>query len=59
MAKKGARASGGGGANRSNKDKAMAAELKKQGITRTTQRCPICNKTISLNQFYKHIRVHH
>ena len=44
--------------NRSQKDKEMAAYLKKHGIRRSSARCPICNKIISLNRLQGHIAVH-
>ncbi len=44
--------------NRSQKDKEMAAYLKKIGHRRTSARCPICNKIVSLNQLQGHIAVH-
>lgn len=42
-----AASSGSGGSNQSAKDKAMAARLKRLGIERTTQVCPLCYRTIS------------
>ena len=35
-------------ANRSDKDKAMAADLKSRGIERTTGKCALCYKLISI-----------
>ena len=58
MAKTGARSSGGGATRRIQKDKEMAAELKRRGIRRVDATCPICMKTISLAQLYKHIALH-
>lgn len=35
---------------KSNKDKEMAAYMKKAGIDRHTGRCPICNALVSVNR---------
>lgn len=43
---------------KSTKDKEMAAYLKKIGHKRTTCRCPICNKIVSLQALYNHIVTH-
>ena len=42
-------------ADRSNKDKEMAATLKKRGVTRTVCRCPICHNVVALNNFPAHV----
>jgi len=36
-------------------NKAMAARLKKEGVTRTVARCPICNRVVSLKGLAHHI----
>lgn len=41
--------------NRRNKDKEMAAFLKKHGIKRTTQNCPMCHTLIGLGSFSIHV----
>ena len=46
------------GKARSEKDKAMAARLKREGVKRTKARCPICNKMVSLKALYNHIATH-
>jgi len=43
---------------RNNRDKEMAAHMKKLGIRRKWARCPICHKTVSLNKLYIHIVLH-
>jgi hypothetical protein len=58
MSKKGAYSSGGGAARRRGKDQAMAAELKKNGVERTSAKCPICYSTVSLKSLYGHLSVH-
>ena len=58
MAKKGAFSSGGGKGRRKTKDQAMAQELKRLGIERTSGRCCICNSIVSLRQLYNHIATH-
>ena len=40
---------------RSLKDKAMAARLKKEGVTRTVGNCPICHNSISLRLLPTHV----
>ncbi len=42
-------------ANRKAKDAAMAAEMKRLKIERTSFRCPICYGMVSLNSAYGHI----
>lgn len=37
------------------KNQAMAARMKEQGITRTQGRCPICNRMVSLGALPHHI----
>lgn len=44
--------------NRSQKDKEMAAELKRRRVTRTVLRCPICNRVMSIKAFQTHIAAH-
>ncbi len=46
------------GNNRSIKDKAMAARMKREGVVRKIARCPICNKTVNLKGLYTHIVTH-
>ena len=58
MSKKGATNSGSGAGQRRNKDTAMAARMKKLGIKRTSQKCPICYQTVSLSTYGIHIAVH-
>ena len=45
-----------GANNRSLKDKTMAAYLKKMGIQRTTQRCPMCGNP-SVANIQNHLNV--
>jgi uncharacterized protein with PIN domain len=40
------------------KDQAMAARLKKDGVKRDSARCPICNKVMNLKDFANHIGHH-
>ena len=56
MSKKGARKTGGNAGRARTKDSAMAARIKDE--KRTYQRCPVCNKQVSLNSFENHIRTH-
>ena len=44
-------------ARKSTKDKAMAADLKRRKVVRTTGRCPICYKLIP-NDALNHFRTH-
>lgn len=41
--------------NRRNKDKEMAAFLKKHGVKRTQQNCPMCHHLIGVGSFVNHI----
>jgi hypothetical protein len=43
------------GKDRSTKDKAMASNLKKKGIRRSTVRCPICYTMFPEGRFPNHI----
>lgn len=43
---------------RSQRDKEMAAYLKKIGHERTSARCPVCNSIVGLNTFQSHIASH-
>ena len=45
-------------ADRSTKDKAMAAHLKSIGDKRTHMRCPMCHAVIGLHTIYGHLSVH-
>jgi C4-type Zn-finger protein len=45
-------------ARNSAKDQAMAADLKKRNVKRTTLRCPICHAEISVKNAYVHIAFH-
>ena len=45
-------------AKNTQKDSAMAADLKKRGVRRTTMRCPICHAEISIAHAYGHISFH-
>ena len=38
-----------------NKDIAMAARLKADGVKRKVARCPICNKVVNIKGLYTHI----
>jgi hypothetical protein len=40
------------------KDQAMAARLKAEGVKREVARCPICNKVVSLVHLYTHVAYH-
>lgn len=40
---------------RSQKDKEMAAYMKRMGVKRTTARCPICHKLVNLGSLSNHI----
>jgi uncharacterized protein with PIN domain len=40
------------------KDQAMAARMKQDGVKRDVARCPICNKVVSLNQYPVHVAHH-
>ena len=40
------------------KDQAMAARLKADGVKRESARCPICNKVVSLAQLQVHVAHH-
>lgn len=45
-------------AKNSDKDKRMAADLKARGVHRTTQRCPVCYRTVSAESVstkYNHV----
>jgi hypothetical protein len=49
---------GGAGKRRSQKDREMAADLKRRGIERTTGRCALCYRIIvieSCKSRYRHI----
>ena len=37
------------------KDMAMAARMKREGVVRKSARCPICNSLKPLKYFYNHI----
>ena len=50
----GARKSGSTGINLRAKNSAMAARMKAEGVERTTCRCPLCHKTVSLKQIGVH-----
>ena len=39
------------------KDKSMAANLKKLGVTRKTGRCPACHRVVQLKSLPGHIRI--
>lgn len=41
-----------------NKNVAMAARMKSEGIVRKVARCPICNKVVGLSGIYTHIVTH-
>jgi nitrate/TMAO reductase-like tetraheme cytochrome c subunit len=41
--------------NRKNRDKEMAATLKKRGDRRTSGNCPICHRLVALNHFPTHL----
>jgi len=43
------------GESQRNKDKAMAARLKKEGVKRTRARCPVCNRVVNVKGIYQHI----
>lgn len=43
------------GTIQSNKDKEMAARLKREGVKRIKARCPICHKVVNVNGLYNHI----
>jgi len=45
-------------AKNSEKDKEMAKYLKEHGVVRTTGRCPICNKVVSLSILANHVSFH-
>jgi hypothetical protein len=40
------------------KDQAMAARLKADGVKRDSARCPICSKVLALNALPVHIAYH-
>ena len=40
------------------KDQAMAARLKAEGVTRDVARCPICYGVVALRNLYNHIAFH-
>ena len=43
------------GAAQSTKDKERAANLKRQGVRRTTGRCAICYRIIELSRMHNHV----
>ena len=45
-------------ADKSNKDKAMASRMKREGVERTTGRCCMCHKVVSLDTYPSHLRSH-
>lgn len=51
----GAKKTGGTAGRMRSKNSAMAAMLKAQGVERNSGKCPICQKTVSLNSLYNHI----
>ena len=46
-------------AKNTQKDSAMAADLKRRKVKRTTMRCPICHGEISIANAYGHIAFHY
>ena len=40
---------------KSAKDAAMAADMKRKGVTRLITRCPMCHKIIAIVGYYAHI----
>lgn len=44
-------------ADRRNKDQAMAARLKSQGVERREARCPLCHSIVSLERLPSHLNV--
>lgn len=50
-----AKKSGGTAARQREKNSAMAAMMKAQGIKRTTTRCPVCHKLIGIDGLYHHV----
>lgn len=40
------------------RDREMAARLKREKDTRTVARCPICSKVVALNQLPVHLAYH-
>lgn len=40
------------------KDQAMAARLKADGVKRESARCPVCNKVVALTHLQNHIAFH-
>lgn len=45
------------GADKSAKDKQMAARMKQEGITRKTCRCPMCHGLINIKSYASHLGV--
>lgn len=43
---------------RREKDQAMAARLKADGVKREVLRCPICSEIVSIERAYAHIAYH-
>lgn len=41
--------------NRRAKDQEMASRMKKEGVRRSSARCPICHSLIAMNSLYFHI----
>ena len=42
-------------ANKSQKDKEMAADMKRRGVTRRVCRCPVCHKLVAISGLFAHI----
>lgn len=40
------------------KDQAMAARMKAEGVKRTVARCPICSKLVAVNSLATHLAYH-
>lgn len=44
--------------NQRNKDKAMAAHLRANGVQRTTLACSICHRVIGVTSYQTHLLTH-
>lgn len=42
-------------ADRRAKDSAMAQHMKKDGVTRTSMKCPMCHSIVSINGLFGHL----
>ncbi len=43
---------------RREKDQAMAAQMKRDGVRRASARCPICGRLVALAQLTQHVGLH-